>query len=197
MYVCTIIYIYNASKGESEKNTKTPHYNRQCNKSVIRTAAEYQLNYRPMNKKHSHTNYGHLLLGTITRGDGGEDPTTLRRYQSILVQLIIATLSFHTLSFIFLSINSSFTYMQEAYKLQIWAPFVWRKLMSGKKGHLPIQATPGDQTFLTLPFLPSRQTVYEKHKVGLARRVTLLTVKPGHLLAIVGSTSQLGQLFLI
>ena len=41
--------------------------------------------------------------------------------------------------------------------------------MSGKKGHLPIQATPGDQTFLTLPFLPSRQTVYEKHKVGLAR----------------------------
>ena len=45
-----------------------------------------------MNKKHSHTNYGHLLLGTITRG--GEDPTTLRRYQSILVQLIITTLSF-------------------------------------------------------------------------------------------------------
>ena len=48
--------MYNASKGEPEKNTKTPYYNRQCNKSVIRTAAEYRLNYRPMNKKHSHTN---------------------------------------------------------------------------------------------------------------------------------------------
>ena len=24
-----------------------------------------------MNKRHSHTNYGHILLGTVTRGDGG------------------------------------------------------------------------------------------------------------------------------
>ena len=128
-------------KEKSEKNTKTPHYNRQCNKSVIRTAAEYQLNYRPINKKHSHTNYGHLLLRTITRGDGGEDPTTLRRYQSILVQLIIATLSF-----IFLSINSSFTYMQEAYKLQIWAPFVWRKLV-WEEGSPSYPSYPGGPNF--------------------------------------------------
>ena len=33
--------LQNASKGESEKSTKTPHYNRQCNKSVLWTAAEY------------------------------------------------------------------------------------------------------------------------------------------------------------
>ena len=60
-----------------------------------------------MNKKHSHTNYGHLLLGTITRGDGGEDPTTLRRYQSILVQLIITTLSFIKYKFlIYLHVGS-------------------------------------------------------------------------------------------
>lgn len=78
MYVCTIFYIYNASKGEPEKNTKTPHYNRQCDKSVIWTAAKRWLNYRPMNKEHSHTNYGHILTGTVTKGDGGGDPTTLR-----------------------------------------------------------------------------------------------------------------------
>ena len=142
-----------------------------------------------MNKKHSHTNYGHLLLGTITRGDGGEDPTTLRRYQSIIVQLIITTLSFIKYKFlIYLHVGS----------LQIidLGPICKEKTCLGRRVTFLSKLPPGTKLFLHFHFYLQGKLFMRNTKL-VWLEVTLLTVKPGHLLVIVGSTSQLGQLFLI
>ena len=143
-----------------------------------------------MNKKHSHTNYGHLLLGTITRGDGGEDPTTLRRYQSILVQLIITTLSFIKYKFLI--------YYLHVGSLQIidLGPNCMEKTCLGRRVTFLSKLPRGTKLFLHFHFYLQGKPFMRNTKL-VWLEVTLLTVKPGHLLVIVGSTSQLGQLFLI
>ena len=143
-----------------------------------------------MNKKHSHTNYGHLLLGTITRGDGGEDPTTLRRYQSILVQLIITTLSFIKYKFLI--------YYLHVGSLQIidLGPICMEKTCLGRRVTFLSKLPLGTKLFLHFHFYLQGKPFMRNTKL-VWLEVTLLTVKPGHLLKIVGSTSQLGQLFLI
>ena len=143
-----------------------------------------------MNKKHSHTNYGHLLLGTITRGDGGEDPTTLRRYQSILVQLIITTLSFIKYKFLI--------YYLHVGSLQIidLGPICKEKTCLGRRVTFLSKLPPGTKLFLHFHFYLQGKPFMRNTKL-VWLEVTLLTVKSGHLLVIVGSTSQLGQLFLI
>ena len=174
--------------------------------SVLSTAAEYWLNYRPMNKKHSHTNYGRILLGTVTRGDVGGGtlppldlipvyPSSADYCYSILPYSILYFINLyqfliylHVGSLQSLTLNLGHTALINVFLssnvvlkcffggiVQVWGqhwgerekevehniiprfrfcrfrPHLYRENLSEKKGHLPTQATLGDQTFLTLP----------------------------------------------